>query len=326
MRVSVLSTLVSLAVLAGCANDATEPVTTAEDSARVEAKTPVPVEATSFLGEPLLQKEATPERAQAADDALAKLTSDVELSEDDYIQMGLTIAAAGRYKDAIIAYSQGIEENPDSYKLRRYRAHRYITTRQLEKAREDLEQAGALVTAQGASSVLELKAGKPHGTYAHWINYHLGLYYYLGQDFESAAALFERCVESASDNDMLIGSVDWLYNSYLRSGKPEAADAVLDLVASDIVADETYPYYKRVMIYKGVLAQEDVIDLYTPGTWNGRDATVAYALASGMIASGHTAEAEDILSNILDTSYWPIWAYVTAEADYAALTDAPTQD
>ena len=177
-----------------------------------------------------------------------------------------------------------------------------------------------MVDAKGETDVYELKGGEPHGTYAHWIAYHLGIYHYVRQDFAKAAEQFARCVETATDNDMLIGSVDWLYNAELRAGEPEKAHAALAPVSENIEADETYPYYKRVMIYKGVISPDDVINLDSADGWNGRDATVAYGLASQMIAAGDDDAALQVLKGILDTSYWPIWAYVAAESDYAMLT------
>jgi thioredoxin-like negative regulator of GroEL len=255
-------------------------------------------------------------------EAMARLNSGAALDEEDYVQIGAALAGAGRYVDAIEAYSMGISANPQSYKLRRHRAHRYITTRKIEEAYADLKAAEALVEAQDATSVFEMKGGAPHGTYAHWISYHLGIYHYLKQDFAKAAAEFAKCVETSTDNDMLIGAVDWLYNAHRRNGDVVKADAVLNLVAEDIEADQTYPYYKRVMIYKGVYAPEEIVNLETPGAWNGRDATVAYGLASQMLANGQEEAATDVLEGILDTPYWPIWAYVTAESDYAGLTTA----
>ncbi|WP_084399160.1 tetratricopeptide repeat protein [Henriciella aquimarina] len=304
-------------ILAGCVTAPS--ALTAQEAQTSEAAASMPVEATSFLGEPLYRKPASPEKAAAAEEALARLEASEELSEDDYIEIGGTVAGAGRYQDAIAAYSQGIADFEDSYKLRRHRAHRYITTRQLEKAYDDLKEAEALVKAADAESVYEYKGGHPHGTYAHWIQYHIGIYHYLNGDFANSAEAFEGCVKTSEDNDTLIGSVDWLYNAYLRNGQPDKASAVLELVDADIEADETYPYYKRVMMYKGVVSTEDVIDLSTPESWDGRDATVAYGVASGMIADGDDDAARSILKGVLNTSYWPIWAYVSAERDYARL-------
>ncbi|WP_139792310.1 tetratricopeptide repeat protein [Henriciella litoralis] len=326
MKSHMLAAMTAIILLSGCTTETSGSfgAATETSAADVEAR---PVEAISFLGEPLYRKEATSEQAEAARQAMERLQSGAVSSEDEYVEVGAALAGAGRYRDAIDAYSKGVEAYPQSYKLRRHRAHRYITTRQIEKAYADLLEAEALVESKGETDVYELKSGKPHGTYAHWIAYHLGIYHYLHQDFAEAAEQFASCVETATDNDMLIGAVDWLYNAEMRAGEPEKANAALALVAEDIEADETYPYYKRVMIYKGVLSPDDVINLDKAEGWNGRDATVAYGLASRMIAAGDDDAARQVLKDILDTSYWPIWAYVAAESDYAMLTvDAGLSD
>ena len=321
MNIHLLSAMTAIVILTGCATHSGEASDAASEAASVQNEVNS-VEAISLLGEPLYQIEASPDQAEAAAQAMARLQSGALLGEDDYLDIGFALAGAGRYRDAIAAYSKGISEYPQSYKLRRHRAHRYITTRQIENAYTDLKEAEALVREQDAASVYEMKGDEPHGTYAHWIDYHLGIYYYLKQDFEKSAAEFSKCVETSTDNDMLIGSVDWLYNAELRAGNADKAEAVLDLVAEDIEADETYPYYKRVMIYKGVFDPEEIVDLDSPKGWNGRDATVAYGLASQMIAAGQKEAAKEVLKGILDTPYWPVWAYVSAEADYAMLMSA----
>ena len=325
MKISHIVSMTAAVLVASCAVPVRMPA--AEDGPSPESVAPhaMPVEATSFLGEPLMRRGASEEKEARALQALEKLDGGAILSEEELLELGADIAAAGRYQDAITAYSKGIELHPGSYQLRRHRAHRFITTRQLEKARHDLENASELISAQAAEEVLEFKGGEPHGTYSHWVNYHLGIYHYLNQDFDAAAREFESCVETAADNDMLIGSVDWLYNAHLRNGDIEKAQAALELISGSIQADESYPYYKRVMIYKGTLSAEEVVDLDKSDTWSGRDATVAYGLASGMIASGKTDAAKEVLEDVLQTPYWPIWAYVTAESDYAALTGGAYQ-
>ncbi|KCZ49245.1 hypothetical protein HY3_16070 [Hyphomonas pacifica] len=165
------------------------------------------VEAISFLGQPLYRNSTVPEL-----DAQAKINALIAsggATEDAFLDLGAELAGAGQYQDAIAAYTEGLRLHPDSFKLRRHRAHRYLTVREVEKAHADLDEALELVNLEETPSI-EMKGGEPHGSYKHWIWYHLGIYYYLTQDYDSAAMAYEHCLETASSNDMLIGVVDWL--------------------------------------------------------------------------------------------------------------------
>lgn len=299
--------LVSVMLLAGCVSNAgNEPVL--QEAAAAES-----VEAISFLGKPLLAADKG--TSLDAKNLFQALIVEGKLTEADFMAVGARLAGAGQYQDAITAYSEGLHLHPDSYKLRRHRAHRYMTTRQLEKAYDDLSVAVQLV-AHVPKSDYEYKDGKPNGTYQHWINYHLGVYFYLEQDFDKATFHFDQCLKTAETNDMLIGVVDWLYNAHRKNGNDEAALAALDLIAPDIEADITYPYYKRVMFYKGEMSKSDILDpTKTSDAWNARDTTIAYALANWFEYNEDEESAIALRRKVLATPFWNIWAYIAAEKE-----------
>src|SRR4030095_184240 len=97
-------------------------------------------------------------------DAEKKLAADprnIEL----IIALGRAQATVWRYRDAIATFSRGIEMYPADAMLYRHRGHRYITTRQFDKALADMKR----------SSELNAK------NFDIW--YHLGLAYYLKGKF-----------------------------------------------------------------------------------------------------------------------------------------------
>ncbi|MBR9805973.1 MAG: hypothetical protein GYB49_01955 [Alphaproteobacteria bacterium] len=273
------------------------------------------VEAISFLGQPLYRNSTAPQLdAQAKIDAL--LASGAA-TEDAFLELGAELAGAGLYQDAIAAYTAGLRLHSDSFKLRRHRAHRYLTVREVEKAHADLDEALELVNLEETPSI-EMKGGEPHGSYEHWIWYHLGIYYYLTQDYDNAAMAYEHCLETASSNDMLIGVVDWLYNIYRKNGEDAKAEAVLTRIPADIEADTTYPYYKRVMFYKGLMSADEILDPAKPlEEWNARDATIAYALSNWAGFNGDVTTANELRAQVLATNVWNIWAYICAEKEEA---------
>lgn len=294
----------------GCAAaaDATSPGTDA----------PGAIEGVSLLGAPLFRRTQDDQVKVDSTSVLQQLDSTSALAEADYTALGNALASAGRYSDAIRAFGLGIQHYPDSYRLRRHRAHRYLTTRQLQLAGKDLQAARHAIERQATEG--KQQALQSDTTYRHWITYHLGIYHYLNRDFSAAAETFEQCLETAGTNDMLLGTVDWLYSALMRAGNPRRASEVLGLVAPDIEADRSYPYFKRVMFYKGLVSAESIIDLSAPETWTARDATIAYAIANNAIISNNTETASEILQNIVETPFWNIWAYILAEKDLAVVS------
>ncbi|MBC6402703.1 MAG: CocE/NonD family hydrolase [Hyphomonadaceae bacterium] len=275
-----------------------------------------PQEAVSFSGEPLLRFEI--DEARLAE--LAKKSSGLEaksfLSEDEYIELAGYYIDGGRYRDAIDLYTGGLDQYPDSFRLRRHRGHRYINVRELDKAIVDLQEALALMGENPQPVFQRGKDGQPHGTYEHWVWYHIGLYNYLNGDYGAAADAYQKCVDTATKNDLLIGATDWLFNSLMKDGKPAEAARVLEAVTADIEADRSRAYYKRVMVYKGLLDPDGLVDLEKPGyQWSGGDITLGYGIANWYAANGDTEKAQKIYDNILMSPWWGAWAYVVTDRE-----------
>lgn len=305
--------------LSGCsgasigAESATGGNTTQEQDADSTTK---PVEATSFLGTPLYQQAIDSELDENLKAQIQELEKSTTLSEDDYIALGGLQASRRHYQDAIKAYSKGLEEFPESYKLRRHRGHRYMTVRELELAIVDFTESVGLIEQSDVREHEYDAKGKAHGTYEHWVWYHIGLYYYLHGDYETAAGAFERCVDTAETGDMLIGVSDWLYNIYRRMGQDEKAELLLSRIPVDIEVDTTYPYYKRVMLYKGEFTPDDILDNNKPiEEWNGRDMTVAYGLGNWYAYQGKSDKADALHKAVIKTPFWSTWAYLAAEKE-----------
>ena len=313
---AVSTLLIGFLLVGGCFNSTTQDAVEARID--VQQSSGREIEATSLLGEPLYRREPNEKQALALEAAAEAFSNDNAPDEDDFISLGAHYAAAGRYRDAVDIYSQGIEMHPASFKLRRHRAHRFLTLRRLDEARRDLDEAISLMPDAATAPSVELKAGKPNGTYQHWIFYHKGIVEHLSGNYKVAAVFFGQCLDTAGNNDRLIGAVDWLYQSHQKGGDEAAADKALDAISPDISADKSKPYYKRVMIYKGLSNFEEVIDLNKdPADWTALDVTIGYGVASWLRYNGDASAAKNIYDTILKSNYWQIWAYLTAESDIA---------
>ncbi|ACT60299.1 tetratricopeptide repeat protein [Hirschia baltica] len=270
-------------------------------------------EATSFTGEPLLRRVVSETQKEENEGKILKIKEQDSLSEDDFMKLGKLLAANKQYQDAIAAYSEGLKIYPESFKLLRHRAHRYLTTRQVEAARADLVLANSLNNALDADAI-EFKNGHENGTYRHWIGYHLGIAELLLENYEASASAFRDSLATSSNDNEVLGVVDWLYTVYNLAGNVEAAEKVLENVPADTGADASYPYYDRVMLYKGLRTAAEVIDLEADASnWSAKDITLANGVANWMLFQGRPEEAAKVYDAILATPYWDIWAYLTAE-------------
>lgn len=277
-----------------------------------------PIEGTSFRGEPLYRNPVAEDRLAELQAQIAPLEAETALTEDEYIALGRLYIAANRFRDTVDLYTRGLEEHPGSFKLRRHRGHRYINLRELDKAIVDLREAVDLIGTDHVD-VLEYNAsGEPTATYEHWVWYHIGLYNYLNENWSEAAAAYQKCVDTATANGVLVGATDWLYNAYMKGGMPEQASAALERIPPDLDTNRDHPYFKRVMLYKGVLQPEEIIDIEKPGSeWNGFDITAGYGVGNWFGFNGDSATADSIHQKILETPFWNAWAYVVTDREFS---------
>ncbi len=276
-------------------------------------------EATTLSGKPLYPIQLSAEtRAPleanlvAAEAAYAKDPK----SEDATIWLGRRQAYLWRYRDAIDTFSKGIALHPSSYKLYRHRGHRYITVREFDRAVADFEKAAALINdvpdevePDGAPN----KHGKPRSTSHSNIWYHLGLAYYLKGDFTNALRAYQECMKFSKNDDMRVATLDWLYMTYRRLGRHGAAKQLLDQVTEKMEVLENDSYHKRLLMYKGVVKPEQLLD-----TANADDLTIAtqgYGVGNWYLVEGNRAKAKEIFEKVVQGRQWAAFGFIAAEAD-----------
>jgi tetratricopeptide (TPR) repeat protein len=236
---------------------------------------------------------AQPDEKGVVAEAEKKLAADSKNMEL-IIELGRAQASVWRYRDAIATYTRGIQMDPGNAMLYRHRGHRYISTRQFDKAVEDLERAAKL-----NSKDFDI-----------W--YHLGLAYYLKGKFDRAAEAYEKCRAVADKDDSLIAVSDWLYMSYRRQGKTAEAARVLERITPDLKVEENKSYFDRLMFYKGVKKESEVInDKMT----DLEIATVGYGMANWHLYNGDKAKAKEQFQRIVSGKYWPAFGFVAAETE-----------
>jgi tetratricopeptide (TPR) repeat protein len=234
-----------------------------------------------------------------------------------------------RFDDAIAVFSEALQRFPDSYELYRQRGHRYLSTRHFEEGLADLERAAALIEGlpnwiepDGEDNELPVPATSiQFNTY-----YHLGLAHYLLRNWREAAAAYRKCRDWVGDDDYdgITACADWLYMTLRRAGEDESARQVLESVPSGI-PDEKFvegpSYYRRLRMYRGELAPDDLLnpDRGTQQIHNLETiyATQGYGVGNWYLYNGRLPEARTIFERILESRSTSAFGYIAAELDLA---------
>jgi tetratricopeptide (TPR) repeat protein len=279
-------------------------------------------EATSLFGKPLVSVPATGETKVRLEADLARAQADYDrdrASADAAIWLGRRLAYLGRYGDAIDVYSRGIERHPREARLYRHRGHRYITIRKFDLAIADLRRAAELtagkpdeVEPDGAPN----KAGIPRSTLQSNIWYHLGLAFYLTNDFEQALSAYREGMKvSRVNDDMMVATSDWLYMTLRRLKRDAEARQVLDPIREQMDVLENGAYHARLLMYKGLRTPESVLNLNTAD--DVQIATQGYGVGNWYLANGDARKAREVFERVLSGSAWAAFGFIAAEADMA---------
>jgi tetratricopeptide (TPR) repeat protein len=224
-----------------------------------------------------------------AESALAAAPRDVHR----IIELGLAQSAIRRYREAIATFGKGIAIAPDSGILYRWRGHRYLSVRQLDSARADLEHGLQL------DSTL----------YGCW--YHLGIVKYVTGDFTGAAAAFAHALPLAPDSGEKAGSIDWSWMSLMRSGRRAEAQAVLDHYADAPPGGNVYA--QRLRLYRGQITPDQVLG--PSDTADIAVATSSYGVGNWFLLRGDTAAAKQWFERSVRSGGWPAFGFIASEAE-----------
>jgi tetratricopeptide (TPR) repeat protein len=267
----------------------------------------------SLSGKPLYSVPPDPESLAKSDSIIRFIQSKHILLENDFIEIGKQLVATARYKEAVENYTLGLNQFPKSFKLLRLRGHRYLTLRKLDLVVIDLLKARELIKSQ--PDVWEVDGeGKKTDTYQHQIEYHLGVYYFLTKSYKKSVTAFEKSLAEAHDSKEIVGTTDWLYNAYQRNGQQKEAEKLLSTIASDYSTDHDQAYFRRVMLYKGVIKPNELVDEALPiEKMSIQDVTKLYGLANWYGFHGNKQKSKELYAKIIQSTSWPAFAFLASE-------------
>ncbi|WOJ94710.1 tetratricopeptide repeat protein [Congregibacter variabilis] len=273
-------------------------------------------QAVSLDGRPLYAakpSEQTLEKLRAAQNAYDANPGDA----DAIIWLGRRIAYTGDYRRAIKVFSDGISKFPDDPRFYRHRGHRYLSVRKFDEAIDDFLRAAVLmhdlpqdIEPDGLPNALNIPLTTTQGN----VWYHLGLAYYLKQDWPLALAAFRNGYRLGGNDDNLVSSGHWIYMILRRMGEDAKAAKALDEISVDMNIIENMSYHQLCLLYKGELPIEEMMDANGD---NPSNSAVAYGLANYYYYNGDRVRSDELLRRIVSGSSWSSFGYIAAEADLA---------
>ncbi len=229
-------------------------------------------------------------RAQAA------LSADPK-NVERFIQLGVAQSGARQFREAIQTFTRAMAIEPNNAMLYRWRGHRYLSVRELDKAQADLAKG--------------LKLDSTN----YGILYHLGIVRFARGDFAGAAQLFARAQPRAPDAGELAGSTDWLWMSLMRAGRKADAEAMLARRPDSLPVDNAYA--RRLKLYRGEIAPDSVIT--SADTADVQAATLAYGLGDWYLVRGDTARAKTYFERSVKSGGWPGFGFIMSEVEIRRL-------
>lgn len=283
-----------------------------------EALPPVPAgaQAVSFEGEALYSAEPNAATAANLETALADYQANPNDAEN-IIWYGRRTAYAGDYRRAIEIFSEGIEKFPQDPRFYRHRGHRYISIREIDLSIADFERAAELMAGlpvQVEPDGLPNAQNIPLTTTQGNVWYHLGLAYYLKQDWPNALAAFRNGYNMGGYDDNLVSTGHWIYMILRRMGNESEAATALNEISADMNIIENMSYHELCLLYKGEMEIENMMAA------NGDDpsnAAVAYGIANYFYYNGDRQRSDEMLQRIVSGSSWSAFGFIAAEADLA---------
>ncbi len=209
------------------------------------------------------------------------------------IQLGVAQSGVRQYREAIETFSRGLKIAPDNALLYRWRGHRYLSTRQFDRALDDLTRG----------------AKRDSTIYGIW--YHLGIVRFARRDFPGAVDAFTRALPLAPDSAERSGATDWLWMSLSRAGRGTEAQALLDRHPDTPPGGNAYT--QRLRLYRGEVSPDSV---FTPAdTSDIQVATLSYGIGNWYLVRGDSANARKWFERSVASGGWPAFGFIISEIE-----------
>src|SRR3990172_7673403 len=199
------------------------------------------------------------------------------------VQLGVAQSGVRQFREAIQTFTRGLAIAPNDPMLYRWRGHRWLSVRELDRAMDDLTRGYRLDSTN------------------YGILYHLGIVRFARRDFAGAADAFARAQSRAPEAGELAGSTDWLWMSLARAGRTAEAQAMLARRADSLPVNNAYA--RRLHPYPGEIGPDQV---FTPAdTADVQGATLPFGVGDWDPGRGGTARARSWFERSVASGGWP---------------------
>jgi hypothetical protein len=236
------------------------------------------------------------------------------------IWYGRRTAYLGNYKEAIDIYSKGILLYPKNARFYRHRGHRYITLRCIDKAIADLKKGSELISglideieADGMPNAANIPTSTLHSN----IWYHLGLAYYLKEEYRSALLAFEKCMSVSDNDDMLVATLNWLNMTLRKMGRDKDADQRLKEVSAEMMIIENHDYHEILLMY--ISGDDSKLVEKTKNQETLSNSTLGFALGTYYLLNGKKQKAKEMFEKVVAGNQWSSFGFIAAEAELARM-------
>ena len=216
---------------------------------------------------------------------------------DRIIALGLAQSGARQFREAIATFTLGLALAPENPTLLRWRGHRYLSVREMDRARDDLTRGLRLDSTN------------------YGILYHLGIVRFADGDFQGAARAFASAQPRAPNAGELAGATDWLWMALARAGKSAEAKAMLDRRPDSLPV--TNAYTQRLRLYRGEIGPDAVIT--SADTSDVAVATLSFGVGNWYLVRGDTAQARSWFERSISSGGWPGFGFILSEVELRRL-------
>lgn len=229
----------------------------------------------------------------------AKLALDPD-NADLWMERGLALGKQCLFREETESLSRAIALEPFCGIYYRHRGHRFLSCWRFEDACADFTIASRLIP-------------------DNWdVWYHLGLSHYLLGSYEKAAEAYHRCYELSKADSKLIAVTDWYWITLQRLGRPEEARIILNRITPDMDAGDNGSYYRRLLMYKGLLDPAELLPQEGTPDENIQLITMGYGLSNYYDYLGDRKRSNEIIDKILaigDQDWYQAFGYLAAMVD-----------
>jgi len=215
------------------------------------------------------------------------------------VALGTAQAGARQMREAIATFTRGLEIEPNNALLYRWRGHRHLSVRELDRAEADFAKGLALDSA----------------VYGIW--YHLGIVKFVEGDFNAAVNAFTRAQPLAPDPGELAGSTDWLWMSLARAGRMDEAKAMLARHPDSLKTAPDYAYTKRLSMYRQEIGPDFLVT--ASDSADVQLATLSFGRGNWHLVMSDTATAKKWFRAAVKSGGWPGFGFIVAEAELRRL-------